>query len=65
MPLDLESFEDDFQAFMHGAYARPVNEDIERVYAQMERHRPQPCAHGRTRLTCAECNLDGWRPKTW
>lgn len=62
-PLSLASFEDDFQAFMHGAYSRPMNEEIERVYAQLDRSVPKHCVHGKTLLTCSECYFDGWRPK--
>jgi hypothetical protein len=62
-PLSLESFEDDFQAFMQGAYSRTMDEDMERLYAQRTPHKPMPCVHGKTFLTCSDCYLNGWRPK--
>jgi hypothetical protein len=47
-----------------GGLTRPgVDEDYELRYRGLERHVPKLCIHGKTELTCDECNLNGYRPK--
>ena len=57
--MTLETFEADFQWFMHGGFSRVLVEDWERYYAQDPKHKPTPCPHGKTKLTCEKCYFNG------
>lgn len=64
MPIEIapqSAFEFGFQDFLaHGGFTQPAfREDIEREYAQMERHKSRKCKHGFTILTCGTCSFEG------
>lgn len=62
MANDDYDFETDFQLFMRGVRSvHPMNEEIERVYWQRAKHVPEACKHGKTRLTCEICYLNGFQ----
>jgi hypothetical protein len=48
-------FESDFQWFMHGGFNYVLDEDWERYYAQLNKHKPTRCMHGKTEMTCEIC----------
>lgn len=55
---NLHLFEEEFQQFMRGAYARVREEEWERFYAG-KTPAVKPCPHGRTKLTCGKCYFNG------
>lgn len=58
----LARFENMFQLWLHGEIdTRALNEEIERVYRGMKKPAPERCRHGFTRLTCAECYVNGFK----
>lgn len=58
---DEYEFETDFQLFMRGVRSvTPMNEEIERIYWQNKTKPPEACRHGKTRLTCSHCWLNGF-----
>lgn len=67
-PNPLPEFEDTFQRFLSaGGFKLPaLSEDGERDARDgHEGHRPTYCRHGRTTLTCAECNLLEGPKRSW
>jgi hypothetical protein len=56
-----ELFEKLFQAFVRRGgldETRVVAEEIELLYRGIERHVPEVCRHGKTFITCGECDFE-------
>ena len=53
-------FEQQFQTFVEGGgldRVGSVSEDYELMYRGMDRHVPEFCPHGFTKVRCGECNF--------
>lgn len=61
MGLRLPTFEELYQRWLCGMFMRrTLDEDVEREYRQLDRHKPKACVHGKTLLTCSICYFHGF-----